>query len=158
MSSVPSGLFRRACGKFATGITVITTLDEKGHPHGMTANSFTSLSLAPPLILVAIDYRNAILGHFTTNPYFAVNILSADQRALSERFSSVAVKRFDGIAWRPSANGVPLLEGAVGYLECARERTLETGDHVALVGEVESALVSEGAPLIYFDSAYRELA
>jgi len=157
MSSVPSGLYRRTCGKFATGITVITTLDENRHPHGMTVNSFASLSLEPPLIIVAIDFRNAILGHFTTNPWFAVNILAADQKAISERFSTAAEKRFEGVDWTPSPNGVPLLDGAIGFLECARERTIETGDHIALIGEVRSARTEEGAPLIYFDSNYSRL-
>ena len=157
MSSVPPGLYRRTCGKFATGITVISTVDEHCRPHGMTVNSFASLSLEPPLIIVAIDIRNAILGHFTTNPWFAVNILAADQRAISERFSSAAEKRFEGVNWSPSQNGVPLLGGAIGYLECARERTMEAGDHIALIGEVRSARAEEGAPLIYFESRYSQL-
>ena len=157
MSSVPSGLYRRTCGKFATGITVITTLDDNGHPHGMTVNSFASLSLEPPLVIVAIDFRNALLGHFTTNPFFAVNILAADQRALSERFSSAAEKRFEGVNWTQSPHGVPLLDGAIGHLECARTRTIEAGDHIALIGEVRSARHQEGAPLIYFDSTYQVL-
>ena len=157
MSSAPSGLFRRTCGKFATGITVITTLDENSHPHGMTVNSFASVSLEPPLIVVSIDSRNAILGHFTTNPFFAVNILSSRQKTLSERFSSAAEDRFRGVDWEPALSGVPLLAGAIGHLECALTRTIELGDHWALIGEVRSARYSEGAPLLYFDSSYQQL-
>ena len=95
-------LYRRVCAQFATGITVITAPDENGHPHGMTVNSFTSVSLDPPLVLVSIDLRNAILGHFLTSAYFAVNILAEDQEELSRRFSSASENRFHGVDWHPA--------------------------------------------------------
>jgi len=165
MSSIPHGdsatvaqdLYRRVCAQFSTGITVITTLDEKAHPHGMTVNSFTSVSLEPPLVLVSIDLRNAILGHFVTSRYFAVNVLSEDQEALSRRFSSTAENRFHGVEWHPAQSGVPFLGGSLALLECAVTKVMEAGDHSVLIGEVRHAEYRRGKPLIFFDSSYRRL-
>jgi flavin reductase (DIM6/NTAB) family NADH-FMN oxidoreductase RutF len=151
------GLYRRACAQFATGVTVVTTLDEEGHPHGMTANSFTSVSLNPPLVLVSIDLRNAILGHFSTSTHFAVNVLAEDQEGMSRRFSSTSENRFHGVEWHPAASGVPLLGGALSHLECAVTQVLEVGDHSVLIGEVEHAEYRAGKPLLFFDSSYRKL-
>jgi flavin reductase (DIM6/NTAB) family NADH-FMN oxidoreductase RutF len=151
-------LYRRTCAQFATGITVVTTLDENGHPHGMTVNSFSSVSLEPPLVLVSIDLRNAILGHFVSTSWFAINILADGQEELSRRFSSAAENRFVGLAWRAGISGVPLLDGVLGCLECYVVRRFDAGDHAILVGEVKKAEYREGKPLVFFDSAYRELA
>jgi flavin reductase (DIM6/NTAB) family NADH-FMN oxidoreductase RutF len=156
-ASIGPDLYRRACAQFATGVTVITALDDKGHPHGMTANSFTSVSLDPPLVLVSIDLRNAILGHFLTSTHFAVNVLAEEQEGMSRRFSSTAENRFHGVDWHPAASGVPLLAGALGHLECAVTKVMEVGDHSVLIGEVEYAEYRAGKPLLFFDSSYRKL-
>ena len=116
---IDASLYRRTCSLFATGITVVTTLDEKDHPHGMTVNSFSSVSLDPPLVLVGIDLKNAILGHFMTSAWFAVNILGEHQENLSRRFSSAAENRFHGMDWEPGASGAPLLAGVLAQMECA---------------------------------------
>jgi flavin reductase (DIM6/NTAB) family NADH-FMN oxidoreductase RutF len=156
-SGIGPDLYRRVCAQFSTGITVITARDENGHPHGMTVNSFTSVSLDPPLVLVSIDLRNAILGHFLTSAYFAVNILAEDQQELSRRFSSASENRFHGVDWHPAESGVPLLEGALAYIECAVTQVMELGDHSVLIGEVRHAEYRAGKPLIFFDSSYRAL-
>lgn len=157
MPSVDPSIYRRTCAQFATGVSVVTTLDSHGHPHGMTVNSFASVSLEPPLVLVSIDLRNAILGHFISSSWFAVNVLAEHQEELSRRFSSAAENRFLDIDWRAGVSGVPLLDGVLAQMECSVVRTFEAGDHAVLIGEVRGARHGEGKPLIFFDSGYRNL-
>jgi len=152
-----SRLYRRTCAQFATGITVATTLDSHGHPHGITVNSFSSVSLDPPLVLVSIDLKNAILGHFISTSWFAINVLGEHQEELSRRFSSSSGDRFLELEWHAGASVAPLLEGVLAQLECLVVRTFEAGDHTVLIGEVRRAGHSEGKPLLYFDSGYRYL-
>ena len=149
--------FRKACAQFATGITVVTTLGADGSPHGMTANSFTSVSAQPPLILVCIDLKCSILEHFNKCSHFAVNILSEHQRPVSVRFARSTEGRFDGIEWKPGQHGVPVLTGTLGVMECAVERRMTVGDHLVLVGEVRAVEIHGGPPLLYFASGYRHL-
>src|ERR1017187_7827315 len=155
--TVEPWLYRRTCAQFTTGITVVTTLDNHGHPHGMTVNSFSSVSLEPPLVLVSIDLRNAILGHFISSSWFAINILAEHQEDISRRFSSPTENRFLDLDWHAGESGTPLLDGVLAQLECSVVRTFEVGDHTVLIGEVRRAALSEGKPLVYFDSAYRSL-
>ena len=154
-TGIDAALYRRTCSLFATGITVVTTVDENGHPHGLTINSFSSVSLEPPLVLVSIDRRNAILGHFLTSKWFVVNILSEDQEEISRRFSSVCEDRFEGVEWSRGEFGVPVLGGVLAEMECAVMETFEAGDHAVLIGEVRRAGYREGWPLVYFGSGYR---
>jgi flavin reductase (DIM6/NTAB) family NADH-FMN oxidoreductase RutF len=154
---VDTSLYRRTCARFATGITVVTTVDELGHPHGMTVNSFSSVSLEPPLVLVSIDLRNAILGHFISSSWFAINILGEHQEALSRRFSSAAENRFTDVNWHSGLSGAPILDGVLAQLECSVVETFEAGDHTVLIGEVQRATYSEGRPLVFFNSGYRNL-
>ena len=157
LSKVDSRTYRRTCARFATGITVVTTLDSQGHPHGMTVNSFSSVSLDPPLVLVSIDLKNAILGHFISSSWFAINVLAEHQEDLSRRFSSPSENRFLDLDWHAGTAGTPLLDGVLAQLECSVVRTLEAGDHTVLIGEVRRAVHAEGKPLVYFDSAYHNL-
>jgi flavin reductase (DIM6/NTAB) family NADH-FMN oxidoreductase RutF len=154
---VDPGLYRRTCAQFATGITVVTVLDSHGHPHGMTVNSFSSVSLDPPLVLVSIDLRNAILGHFISSSWFAINILAEHQEDLSRRFSSPSENRFLTVNWTRGIYGTPLLDGVLAHLECAVVQTFEAGDHTVLIGEVRHAGYREGRPLVFFNSAYKNL-
>jgi len=158
LAPISPALYRRTCARFATGITVVTVVDENGRPHGMTVNSFSSVSMDPPLVLVSIDLRNAILGHFLSSPYFAINILAEHQEHLSKRFSSPSPNRFNEIAWRVGEFGVPLLDGVLAQLECSVARTFEAGDHTVLIGEVRTAGCNDGKPLVFFNSSYRNLA
>lgn len=157
MTAIDAALYRKTCSLFATGITVIATVDAEGRPHGMTVNSFSSVSLDPPLVLVCIDLKNAMLGHFLTTAWFSVNILNEDQQEVSRRFSSAAQKRFEGMEWTPGESGAPLLPGSLAQMECLLTKTFEAGDHAVLIGEVRRAACREGAPLVYFGSAYRAL-
>jgi flavin reductase (DIM6/NTAB) family NADH-FMN oxidoreductase RutF len=156
-SPVGAAEYRSACARFATGITVVTCIDSDNRPHGMTVNSFTSISLNPPLVLVSIDLRHAILGHFLACPWFAVNVLSENQENLSHRFSSVSENRFIDVDWHSGESGMPLLGGVLAQFECAAVRHIEIGDHLVLIGEVRRATHREGNPLLYFNRSYRLL-
>jgi flavin reductase (DIM6/NTAB) family NADH-FMN oxidoreductase RutF len=150
--------FRQALGMFATGVTVVTTIAPDGSPRGLTANSFTSVSLSPPLVLVCIDRAAKSYTAFTQGNGFAINILSQDQRELSQRFASKAADKFAGVDWSKGANGAPILDGALAWLECRQWRWVTAGDHIVLIGEVVDLGVNPGQPLAYFGSAYGAVA
>ena len=150
--------FRRACGLFATGVTVLTTRAADGTPHGITVNSFCSLSLDPPLVMVAIARDCTFLNHFESSPFFAVNILREDQRDLSIRFAQLPEGRFTGVAWREAASGSPWIDETLALLDCKTVQVLDTGDHRVIIGEALEVAMSEGRPLIFFRSEYTGLA
>jgi flavin reductase (DIM6/NTAB) family NADH-FMN oxidoreductase RutF len=152
--ALDSEAFRRACSKFATGITVATVIDDDGLPHGMTANSFTSVSCCPPLVLLCVDHRTTILPAFRSSIYFGINVLGEEQRPLSVRFAQKGRDRFDGIPWMPGQTGVPLLEDALACFECRLTQRLTAGDHDIFIGEVTAAVMREGRPLLFFNSGY----
>src|SRR5579862_3717242 len=127
--------FRRVCSKYATGITILTVLDARGAPQGMTVNSFTSVSLSPPLVLVCIDRQTSILSHFDMGTPFAINVLDEGQKELSNCFASSGRDRFEGVAWRPGVTGAPLFPETLATLECAVSQMVEAGDHVVVIGE-----------------------
>jgi flavin reductase (DIM6/NTAB) family NADH-FMN oxidoreductase RutF len=147
-------LFRRACALFPTGVAVLTTRAPDGTPHGLTVNAFCSLSLAPPLILVAIDRTCSLLDTFEKAERFAINFLSINQQDLSVRFSQLPEGRFPGVSWTPGVEGAPLIDDTIGSIECRTSSVIDAGDHRALIGEVVAASIGEGAPLVFFRSAY----
>ena len=157
LSKLEKQLFRRICGKFASGITIATVLDSTGARHGMTANSFTSVSLIPPLVLVCVDHRARIREHFRIGEHFGINILTAGQKALSDRFAGTGYDRFEGVAWYPGKTGVPLLPEVLATLECARVNVVTAGDHDIVIGEVLHADCQDGEPLVFYSSQYRSL-
>lgn len=154
---ITSDTFRRACSKFATGITIATTKAIDGHPHGFTANSFTSVSLDPPLVLLCIDWRASIVEHFREAEWYAVHILRESQRDLSHRFATRGSDRFEGVPYTQGPHGVPLLPDVLATLFCRRQELTKAGDHLILLGEVQEASFDEGDPLLYYDSGYRSL-
>jgi flavin reductase (DIM6/NTAB) family NADH-FMN oxidoreductase RutF len=156
-SSIEGRHFRRVCGHFACGVTIATVLDERGAMHGMTASSFTSVSLDPPLVLICIGHNVRILEYFRQSAYFGINILNDCQRVLSERFAGKGYDRFEGVEWYHGQTGVPLLRGVLATLECFRTNMLPVGDHDILIGEVCHADCQDGQPLIHFGSEYRDL-
>jgi flavin reductase (DIM6/NTAB) family NADH-FMN oxidoreductase RutF len=158
MAPVTSEEFRRACGRFATGVTIASAFDSEGVPHGLTVSSFTSVSLNPPLVLICLGHDVTIIDIFRASQYFGINVLSEDQRELSERFARKNEDRFNGLAWHRGKSGVPLLPGVLASIECAIDRRVVAGDHDIFVGEMVSAHVADGAPLIHFASRYRTLA
>ncbi len=149
--------FRRALGHFASGVTVVTTWDADGRPTGLTASAFTSLSLDPPLVLICVDHQAQSYGALKAHDRFAVNILSAEQEALSRRFASTEGNKFQGVAFEPGARGLPLLPAALAHIECRTVHTYPGGDHTIFVGEVEAASVRRGEPLLYYRGQYTRL-
>jgi flavin reductase (DIM6/NTAB) family NADH-FMN oxidoreductase RutF len=156
LPAIEQQLFRRVCSKFATGITVLTLCDSGGAPYGMTANSFTSVSLDPPLILVCIDRKARILSRFVDGARFAVNVLHEGQKELSSCFARNG-DRFEGIAWTPGETGAPILPDVIAALECSVVQIVEAGDHIVVLGNVSHANWRDGRPLIYFNSSYQAL-
>jgi flavin reductase (DIM6/NTAB) family NADH-FMN oxidoreductase RutF len=142
--------FRAALGMFATGVTIVTARDATGVRVGLTANSFNSVSLAPPLVLWSLSQQAASMSAFTTGSHYAVHILAADQRALAERFAQRHSDRFDGLVVGEGAGGAPILPGAAAVFECFNRSRYDEGDHTIFVGEVERCRHREGAsPLIF---------
>ena len=138
---------RRAFGCFVTGVTIVTAIDGEGRPRGFTANSFTSVSLDPPLVLVCIARTAGSYPLFSTTKQFAINILSEEQRPISSRFASKEVDKFAQIEWRPGRTGSPLIGGTVAWLDCRREQQIDAGDHLILVGRVLDFEHSTQTPL-----------
>lgn len=148
---------RRVMGHFATGVTVITTRDVDGKPYGLTANALCSVSLAPPLLLVCIDKGAESHSAFERSRYFAINILGLGHEDLSQRFAVSGGDKFADVAHRVGATGLPLLEGALGAVECRVVAVHDAGDHTIFVGEVEHLEAAEGDPLLFFRGRYRRL-
>ena len=155
--SIDPKLFRTVLGRFASGITVITVVDAAGRDHGMTVSAFSSVSLDPPLVLVCIDNDATMAPVMDQATTFAVNILSEEQTALSQRFASRIDDRFAEVACTHGAHGTALLDGALATLECRVVQRIPAGDHVIVLGAVEQAAAHEGAPLLYFRSGYAQL-
>jgi flavin reductase (DIM6/NTAB) family NADH-FMN oxidoreductase RutF len=149
--------FRRACGRFATGVTVATVLDAQGTPHGLTVSSFTSVSLNPPLVLICLGHAVTMIEAFRAASHFGLNVLSAEQKDLSDRFARKGFDRFDGLTWERGRTGVPLLPGALAQIECATHECVRSGDHDIFIGRMVGAKVVDGDPLLYYASAYRRL-
>jgi len=153
--SFSSSDFRATLAMFATGVTIVTARDAAGAPVGLTANSFNSVSLRPPLVLWSLSRRAGALPAFTRGSHYAINILAAGQRALAERFASKAADRFAGVEFREGQGGAPILEGAAAVFECFNRSQYEEGDHIIFVGEVERCEHQPGAqPLIFHGGRY----
>ena len=151
---------RRALGQYATGVTVVTTADAAGVGFGMTANSFTSVSLNPPLVLWAAAQDSPSLAAFEASDRFAVNVLACDQHHLSRQFATSGADKFDGVRLLPGAvDAPPLIEGAVARFVCRRlpgeHGRLDAGDHVLFLGEIEAYDAPGGEPLVFHSGFYR---
>ncbi|MGF1592895.1 MAG: flavin reductase family protein [Kiloniellaceae bacterium] len=150
--------FRRALGRFATGVTVVTARDPSGVNQGITINSFSSVSLEPPLILFCLDREAFSFDSFCKAERFAVNVLGAGQHELSVRFSTAATDKWEGVGYDLWTGDLPVLQGCLANMGCRHEHLYEGGDHVIIVGRVERLQVAgEGDPLIYFQSGYRTI-
>ncbi len=146
--------FRQVLGHFATGVTVVTGIDGD-EPVGLAVNSFTSVSLDPPLVAFSVGRRSATWPRIRTTGQFTVNILSADQEVVSRRFASHAGPRFDGIGWHPSPSGSPVLDGALAWIDATVEAEHDAGDHLLIIGRVSGLDVArEGAPLVFYRGGY----
>jgi flavin reductase (DIM6/NTAB) family NADH-FMN oxidoreductase RutF len=151
--------FRKVMGHFATGVTVVTTL-AGDRPHGITVNALSSVSLDPPLVLVALDRGRKIVPVVRTAGRFAVNVLSERQQALSDCFAGAAVvpdrDAFCGADWHPGETGLPLLEGAIARLECTVTDIVAAGDHDLFIARVDAVTTDPDhpAPLLYYRRRY----
>jgi 3-hydroxy-9,10-secoandrosta-1,3,5(10)-triene-9,17-dione monooxygenase reductase component len=154
--------FRAVMGHFATGISVVTTFDGD-QPAGITVNAFSSVSLEPPLVMVALDRRRFITPMVRETGRYAVSVLGADQQALSDCFAHAPTQPgepsredFCGASWQPGPTGLPLLDGAIATLECTTVETFSAGDHDLFIGRVDSMQeLREGVPpLLYFRRRY----
>ena len=135
---------------FATGVTIVTARAASGELVGLTANSFNSVSLEPPLVLWSLAQAAGSMPALSTGSHYAINILAADQKELAERFAAKREGRWDGVAWTEGAGGAPLLAGAAATFECFNRSRYEEGDHVIFVGEVERCSHRAGAaPLLF---------
>ena len=150
--------FRQLLTRFATGVTVLTTRDDAGHPVGMTASSLTSVSLAPPLVSVCVDVTAEMHRALGAGPPFVINILATGQEALSHRFAvTPAAERFTGIRYRETNEGLVILEGVLAHIECEKFTEVPLGDHTLFVGRVTGGSAGEGEPLLYYRGSYGAL-
>jgi 3-hydroxy-9,10-secoandrosta-1,3,5(10)-triene-9,17-dione monooxygenase reductase component len=159
MTKIAPDTFRKVMGHFVTGITVVTTLQD-GRPRGITVNALTSVSLEPPLVVVALDRRRFISPSVHETGRYAVNVLSEDQQEISDFFAGAAVEPsrddFCGASWTPGPTGLPLLDGAIATLECTVTETFQAGDHELFVARVDSLGNAEPhpMPLLYYRRQY----
>jgi Conserved protein/domain typically associated with flavoprotein oxygenases, DIM6/NTAB family len=148
-------------GAFATGVTIIT-VDLEGEVHGMTANAFASVSLDPMLVLVCVDHSTRTHAHLHAKKRFGINVLGADQRAISEYYSRPerehdSAEEKAGAKFDRTQHGTPMLHGSLAYLECRLHSAEVAGDHTIFIAEVEDAIVREGEPLLFFRGKYRKV-
>jgi flavin reductase (DIM6/NTAB) family NADH-FMN oxidoreductase RutF len=161
MSTVSADEFRHAMGHFATGVTVVTSVDESGAPVGTTANAVTSLSLDPPLVIVCFDLSSVTLAAIRTHGAFAVNVLAARQQHLSANFARRGLAAaWDGVRHRRGLTGSPRLDDVLAALECTVEHTIPGGDHEIIVGRVQHVETSPCtlSPLLFYRGSYAKLA
>ncbi len=152
--------FRNAVGCFATGVTVVTTLDKEGDRVGITANSFSSVSLDPPLVLFCVDAKINSFEAFENCDNFNINILSEDQIGLSNAFARSSEDKWDGIEHAFGDNGCPIFENSIAVLECDKHAIYSAGDHLIIVGQVTKIAnkTVDCPPLLYFNGAYAALS
>ena len=156
-SSSASRAFRDALGQYATGVTVVTARSPAGQLAGVTINSFASVSLDPPLVLWSLGKNSPSIAVFETCTHFAVNVLAADQAALSTRFATPDSDRFAGVELKVGAGGTALLPGCCAWFECRSVAQHPGGDHIILIGEVERFERTDKAPLLFYGGEYRTL-
>lgn len=155
---VPSALaLRAALGRFATGVTIVACRSPAGEPVGLTANSFSALSLQPPLVLWSLRVTSPTLAAFVAAAHFSVNVLAEDQVDLSRRFASPLADKFAAGPWSDGVGGVPVLAGCAAVFECEQVSNQPAGDHLLFIGRVLSATESPVAPLVFQAGHYRML-
>ncbi len=149
--------FREVLGHFATGVTVVTAMAE-GEPVGFTCQAFTSLSLAPPLVALAPGKNSTSWPRIAAAGAFCVNIRAEGQEALCRDFAVSGGDKFAGVGWRPAANGAPLLDGVLAWVECDLLLVHDAGDHELVIGRVQEMGVTGGSPLVYYRGGFGRFA
>ncbi len=151
--------FREVLGMFATGVAVVTSMAAE-HPVGMTCQSFSSVSLSPPLVMFCPAKTSRAWPLMQRAGFFCVNFLSADQQEISDGMATRGPEKFDGVGWRPAPSGAPLIDGVLGYVDCTVDQVHEAGDHFIVVGRVhgldlgDGARTARAAPLLFHRGAY----
>ncbi|HEX9638270.1 MAG TPA: flavin reductase family protein [Acidobacteriota bacterium] len=148
---------RAALGSFATGVTIVTTVDAEGQPRGLTANAFCSVSLEPPLLLVCIGKGADSHRHVPSAGRFAVSVLSDSQEHISRRLATTDADKFHGVPLLRSRSGLPLIDGALAHFECRLVQAHEGGDHTIYIGAIERFEIHGGKPLLFFGGRYHRL-
>lgn len=151
--SIDASAFRSLLGRFATGVTVVTARDSNGSQQGMTVSAFCSVSLDPPLVLMCIDKTATMFDLLTTGERFTVNILASHQEEIARRFATTETAKFDGIGYSVVDDDA-VLDDVLAHAQCTWVKSVEAGDHTIVVGEVRSASVHDGQPLLYFRGGY----
>ena len=151
-------LFRQLLGRFATGVTVVTSRSGDGEPVGMTANSLSSVSLQPPLVLVSVEKGHEMHAAMETGTHYVFNILSSEQEALSRRFAASEPNRFRGVSYRENQHGIAILDGVVAHIECEKQAAVPGGDHTIFVGLVVGGDTTDKRPLLYYRGGYAGLS
>lgn len=154
VQSVTADDFKKALRTFSSGVTVVT-LRDGDTLHGITVSAFSSLSLDPPLVLVCVDKGATAHDSFARAGKFVVNILAESQEDVSNNFASRAEDKFDKATWHEGVLGIPVIDGALGVVECLLHESLPGGDHTIFVGRVVASSASEGRPLLYGQGGYR---
>jgi flavin reductase (DIM6/NTAB) family NADH-FMN oxidoreductase RutF len=149
--------FRAALGRFASGVTVVTTRDDDGHDHGMTVSALCSASLEPPLVLACIGHEASMHSAMMQVEHFGVSILAAGQEQLARRFADQRSDRFEGVGFTRGQLGVALIDDALAHLECVVVDRHEAGDHTIVIGRVEAAASHRGTPLAYYRGGYTQI-
>ncbi|WP_417321024.1 flavin reductase family protein [Emcibacter sp.] len=157
MSQPATREFRDALGKFATGVTVITTTSEKGEPVGVTASSFNSVSLDPPLVLWSLAKSAASMRAYEKSGGFNVHILAADQEAISNQFARPGDDKFRGVDWKPCDRGYPILPEYAALFRCETQYQYEGGDHLIFVGKVIEYETRNAPVLVFHQGAYVDI-
>ena len=150
--------FRQLLGRFATGVTVLTTRNPNGEPIGMTASSVASVSLDPPLVLASVDKQNDMHAALESGTHFVLNILAAEQEALSRRFAANETDRFRGVSYTENERGIAVIEGVVAHIECEKRSAVPGGDHTIFIGLVVGGDATDRRPLLYYRGGYAGLS
>lgn len=160
-TSITSDQFRRASGLWATGVSIVTTVDSAGKPYGLTMNAVTSLSLNPPMFIVCVDNNSDTLAPMRDSKVFCINVLASAQQDLSNRFAKKGEEKFTGVAYGRGTTGAPVLEGALLSIECIVSDIVAGGDHQIMLGEVRRIITNDAdgvEPLLYFGGRYAAVA
>ncbi len=156
-NSFDQARFREALGHFATGVTIVTAMEEEG-PVGFTCQAFSALSLDPPLVVLAPAKSSTSWPKIAQAGAFCVNILSSHQEALCRAFAASGRDKFEGVGWSVASSGAPVLDGALAFVDCELEVAHDAGDHELVVGRVIDLGIGEGTPLLYYRSGFGSFA
>lgn len=159
-STITSEQFRKACSQWASGVSIVTTVDSAGKPFGLTMTAVTSLSLNPAMFIVCVDNNSDTLAPMRESKVFCINVLASNQQDLSNRFAKKGAEKFDGVGYAAGNTGAPVLAGALLSIECAVSSIVPGGDHQIMLGEVRRIVSNESEgvePLLYFGGRYAAL-